>query len=321
MQIAMLSGWHVHAEGYAKAVLENGATIPSVWDEDPERGKKWAEKLGARFCPTYEEILADPEIDGVVVCAPTCMHADILLAAANAGKHIFTEKVMTLTNDSAKAVTEAVRKSGIHFTISLPYKADPRYLLAKHLVDDGSLGQITYARVRNCHSGSIRNWLPPYFYDEALCGGGAMIDLGAHPMYLLQWFLGDARRVSSSFLNATDRPVEDNAVSLIEFDGGKIGVSETGFVSIADPFIVEISGTKGFIQIGRTMTVTIDGKGVETIDPGSIPYHQEPPVPYWLNSIRENTPNEVYTVEEGEALTRIMVAAYQASRTGQKTDL
>ena len=321
MQIAMLSGWHVHAEGYAQAILENGETIRSIWDENTERGKKWAEKLGARFCPTYEEILADPSIDAVALCSPTSMHADILLAAANAGKHIFTEKVMTLTNESAKAVTEAVRRNGVHFTISLPYKADPKFLLAKHLVDDGSLGQVTYARVRNCHSGSIRDWLPPYFYDESLCGGGAMIDLGAHPMYLLQWFLGDARRVSSSFLNATDRPVEDNAVSLIEFDNGVIGVSETGFVSIADPFIVEISGTKGFVQIGRGMTVAIDGKGVETIDPKEIPYRQKSPIPYWLDSIRNDTPNEIYTVEEGEALTRIMVAAYKASKTGMKTEV
>lgn len=63
-------------------------------------------------------------------------------------------------------------------------------LFAKKAIDEGWLGKVTLARVRNAHDGVSSGWLPPHFFDEATCGGGAMMDLGAHPMYLLAWLLG-----------------------------------------------------------------------------------------------------------------------------------
>ena len=98
MNIAMLSGWHVHAEGYAKEFNSiPGVKVTAVWDELPERGRAWAEKLGATFYEGVDALLANPSIDAVACCAPTNLHGDLLCRAANAGKHIFTEKVLALT--------------------------------------------------------------------------------------------------------------------------------------------------------------------------------------------------------------------------------
>ena len=85
MKIAMISGWHVHAKGYAKQALEiDDVEIKTVWDEDPERGKKWAEELGCDFVADYDEVMADEEIDGVVIDAPSSMHPDLMIRAAKA---------------------------------------------------------------------------------------------------------------------------------------------------------------------------------------------------------------------------------------------
>ncbi|MBQ7727728.1 MAG: Gfo/Idh/MocA family oxidoreductase [Clostridia bacterium] len=320
MRIAMLSSWHVHADGYAKEAIANGATIASVWDEIPERGRSWAEKLGVPFVEDYHDILKDKTVDGVIVCAPTNRHCEIITAAAKAGKHVFTEKVLALTNEDAETIRQAAQSSGIHFTISFPHETNPRNLMAKRLIDSGELGKISYARVRNCHSGSIKDWLPPHFYDREQCGGGAMIDLGAHPMYLLQWFLGTPVSVQSCFLNVTDRPVEDNAVSVIEFGGGAIGVSETGFVSVADPYRIEISGTKGYLQIDQNgLEYQKDGFPWTRVDDADIPDRRPSPLPYWIDSVGQNFKNEFYTIDEACALTRLMVAAYGSYRTGMKT--
>ena len=321
MRIAMLSGWHVHAEGYANEARACGAEIAYVYDELPERGRAWAEKLNVPFCPDYQTILSDKSVDGVIVCSPTNLHPQILCDAARAGKHIFTEKVLTLTYREAKEVENAVKKANIHFTISLPYMSEPRFLMAKRLIDSGEFGKITYARVRNCHSGSIKNWLPPHFYDKEQCGGGAMIDLGAHPMYLLEWFLGTPKTVQSCFTNVTDRPVEDNAVSLIEFGDGAIGVSETGFVSVADPFLVEISGTRGYIQIDHNgLQYKKEGTDFVKVADSDIPDRRTRPLPYWIDSVTKNTNNDFYTIEDAVALSRIMDAAYRASNTGKAAD-
>lgn len=72
-----------------------------------------------------------------------------------------------------------------------------------------------------------------------------MIDLGAHPMYLCRWILGKPLRITSMFNSFTNRPVEDNAVCVIEFENGAIAVVETSFVSKSSPFSLELYGTKG----------------------------------------------------------------------------
>src|SRR5437660_10124767 len=96
--IALLSFAHVHARGYADQVREHAdCAAVAIWDEDPARGGSEAEKRGIPFFESLDAVLALPEVDGVVVNSPTSMHRDILVAAANAGKHIFTEKSLTIT--------------------------------------------------------------------------------------------------------------------------------------------------------------------------------------------------------------------------------
>ena len=95
LRVAMLSKWHVHAEGYARDFLKTGkAEITAVWDEKPERGAEWAQRLGCDFESDLDKLLAREDVDAVCCCTPTTMHTDVLIRAAKAGKHIFTEKVL-----------------------------------------------------------------------------------------------------------------------------------------------------------------------------------------------------------------------------------
>jgi predicted dehydrogenase len=322
MNIAMLSGWHVHAKGYAQELnAQDGVKVTAIWDEIAQRGRAWAAELGATFYEDIDALLANPDIDAVACSSPTNLHGDLLVRAAKAGKHIFTEKVLALTNEEAYAIRDAVRENGVRFVISFPHQTNPAIATAKKLCADGVLGTLTYGRMRNVHSGSIRDWLPAHFYDATQCGGGAMIDLGAHPMYLLADFLGKPTRISSAFTNVTDRPVEDNAVSLLEFEGGKIGVSETGFVSLCDPFTLEISGTAGCLRVvGSELTLMTPGSTkVYTKEEMTVDFL--PPIPYFIDSIRRGTDGEHYGIDEAVRLTEIMVAAYTAAQTAAKAAL
>ena len=293
VNVAMISGWHVHAKGYAREINDNGnAHVCAVWDEDEKRGREWAEELGCAFIKRYDDVLKNPEIDAVAIVSPTNMHAQLLLKAAKAGKHIFTEKVLTLDNEDAQKVAKAVKKSGIHFTISFPHKCD--------------------------------NWLPPHFYDAKQCGGGAMMDLGAHPMYLLNWFLGKPLRVQSAFTNITDRPVEDNAVSVIEFENGAIGVSETGFVSRCDRYEFDISGTEG---AARVTDSTVEYCNLSDTDrrwimPEVPKLYIPSPVNSWIDSIENDREDSNYFgIDAAVELTKMMTAAYASSTGGVRADV
>lgn len=318
MNIAIISYWHVHADGYTKEIIEkSNSTVTAIWDNDSERGKNYAKQYNVKFYDDYDELLLDESIDGVVITSATSEHKDLILKAINAGKKVFSEKVLALTTDDCLEIKEALKDMDI--TLSLVKKCDSEFLFAKHMVDSGKLGQITYARMRNVHNGSIGNWLPEHFYNEEECGGGAMIDLGAHPMYLLNWLLGVPKTVQSVFTDITGHSVEDNAVCVIEFENGIIGVSETGFVSNYNPATLEISGTKGCLLIRDGVSYANDETGGKwiTVTKDELPESLPSPIIQWANDELDKK-NVTFGIDCAIMLTRMMEAAYKSHTSGKK---
>ncbi|UUZ92990.1 Gfo/Idh/MocA family oxidoreductase [Paenibacillus sp. P25] len=252
IKVAMLSFWHVHARDYAKQATEHPDTeITAVWDEQPERGRKEAEARGVRFFESLDELLAQQDIDGVIVDTPTNMHRDVMVAAARAGKHIFTEKVVATTLKECNEILAAVEEAGVKLTVSLP-RLNAGYTEAvQDVIRQGLLGDLTLVRTRLSHNGAIPSergslgWSPAHFFDAELCGGGAMIDLGRHPMYLARLFLGPPESVSANYGYVTGKEVEDNAVSVLRYENGALAIVEAGFVNRYSPFVVEVHGTEG----------------------------------------------------------------------------
>ncbi|MGF7141845.1 putative dehydrogenase [Anaerotaenia torta] len=317
MNIAIISYWHVHAEGYTKEIMEKtDSRVTAVWDEDAARGQRFAKQFGVTFYEDYEELLKDKGIDGVVITAATSEHTDLILKAIEAGKKVFSEKVLALTTEDCLKMKEALKDKGETLTLSLVKKCDPEFLFARELVKSGALGRITYARMRNVHDGSIGNWLPEHFYNREQCGGGAMIDLGAHPMYLLNWILGEPKSVQSVFTDITGHGVEDNAVSVIEFEQGAIGVSETGFVSVYNPATLEISGTKGALLVRDGVRYATEETGGAWVTP-ELPPRLPSPLVQWAEG--KHASEEVnFGIEDAIMLTRMMEAAYKSFRSGKK---
>lgn len=253
----MLSKWHVHAGGYASQLKNSGKVeIKAVWDDNPERGESWAKELDCEFVPCLDTLLAREDIDAVICDAPTTAHHDILIKAAKAGKHIFTEKALAPTVKECEEVKAAVEEAGVTFVISYPQRGRPCVQLAKKLIAEGKLGKVTMVRVRDAHNGVSGNWLPDYWFEAKDAAGGAMMDLGCHPMYLLAYFLGMPKRVTGLFTAPYGKPVDENAVAIAEFAEGALGVAETGFISANSPQSLEIYGTAGsFISHGENVTL------------------------------------------------------------------
>ncbi|HEY5586169.1 MAG TPA: Gfo/Idh/MocA family oxidoreductase [Ruminiclostridium sp.] len=320
VRVAMLSRWHVHADEYANELKSmDNVEITYVWDEIKERGAQWAVELGATFEANLDSLLMRDDVDAVAICSPTSMHKEIMVAAAEAGKHIFTEKVMAPTVKECEEISRAVKKAGVKFCISLPHRTFPANLFAKKIVQEKIIGDITFLRARVAHDGALANWLPDHFYDPELCGGGAMIDLGTHPMYLSRWILGKPQRITSMFNSYTNRAVEDNAVCIIEYENKAIAVVETGFVSPDSPASLEIYGTKGSLVIGGTENkVRLISKNIETpvqgwITPSTLPEALPRAAVQWIKGITEGA-EIFFGLEEGMQLTELMEAAYVSHR-------
>ena len=269
INLAMLGKWHVHADDYAKQAMELGdrVKITAVWDEDADIGKQWAEELGAKFYPTYQEILSMDSINAIICNTPTTKHREVLSAAAKAGKHIFTEKMLACTEEDAEAIANEVLRSGILFVISHPLTSNAVIRRAKKLMYTGKLGKISCVRFRRSHGGVSENWLPERWYDTNASGGGAMMDLGAHPVYVLHYLCGEPEHISSVLGNIFGTSSDENSIALFKYENGVIGLAETAFVTYGVPDILEVYGSDAYLRAhGNEITIIAkDGNGDKLI--------------------------------------------------------
>ncbi|MGW6200000.1 Gfo/Idh/MocA family protein [Kribbella sp. NPDC055110] len=317
LKIATLSFWHVHAGDYSRQAQEHpGTDLVAVWDDDAERGQAGADKFGVEFTGDLDALLARDDLDGVVITTPTDVHRDIIVKAAQAGKHIYTEKVLAPTVAEAEEIVAATDAAGVKLTVSLPRLAHGYTTAIQEVLEKGSLGQLTYGRVRLSHDGAIprdgkEGWLPQRFFEPKAAIGGALTDLGCHPVYLIQLFLGATpETVSATYRSVAGRGLEDNAVVVAGYGDQKIGVIEAGFAS-SNPFTIELFGTEG------TLTYT-DAGNLLTVNGEQVPVHEHSPDPFaqWVDHITNGTRADE-NIERAVELTRLVVAANAAAESNR----
>lgn len=333
IRLAVLSYWHVHAKDYSKQAVEHPDTeIVAVWDDLPERGRAAAQQWGGQFEESLPTLLARDDIDAVIVVTPTNEHRDVITAAARAGKHIFTEKVLASTLRDANQILAAVAQAGVKLTISLP-RLNAGYTQAiQAILAAGQLGQLTQARVRLSHGGGLctaenpQGWLPEHFYNLEQCAGGALIDLGCHPMYLTRLFLGLPESVSAHYGYVTGRTVEDNAVAVLRYPNGALGIVEAGFVNRFSPFTIEVHGTDGSLLYGTPDSVlqlrSAKAVGAETqwLTNADLPDERRSAFHQWVDHIQQGT-TATENIQSALDLTRLMEAANLSARGGHPVRL
>ncbi|MCD9023584.1 Gfo/Idh/MocA family protein [Cohnella silvisoli] len=319
IRIGKISYWHVHADEYTGYALANPSTqLAAIWDEVPARGKEKAAEYGVPYYESLDEMLAQDDIDAVIVDAPTNIHHEVMVKAARAGKHIFTEKVVAPTNKEVQEIVAAVKEAGVKFTVSLPRLYAGSTQVIQKVIKEGTLGKLTLARVRLSHNGATENWLPAHFYSKEQCGGGALIDLGCHPMYLVRLFLGMPESVSANFGYVTGKEVEDNAVAVLRYSEGALGIVEAGFVNSHSPFSIELHGTEGTLLFGFPEEVAVlrsnSGSGqwekLEAGQPLPIAFDQ------WVEHISNDT-EATENVALAVDLTKLMEASTRSVAEGR----
>jgi scyllo-inositol 2-dehydrogenase (NAD+) len=326
MNVALLSKWHVHAVDYAREANENESiSIKMVWDENPDRGAEWASELNVHFEPNLDDVLSNPEIDGVIVTTATNRHKDIIIAAANHGKHIFTEKVLAFTVEECEEIYRAVEDNNVHLMVNLPRLTESFYLYAQETVDKGLLGDITYIRCRVAHNGSVpskenpKGWLPEHFYNKEECGGGALIDLGAHPIYLTNRLGGKVKAVTGKLNEFYKLGVDDNAVVMVEYESGAMGMIETGFLSFGSPQQLELYGTEGTLMIeGQNVRIKSQHLNMdEWVTPEKLPQPIHSAMEQWAEAI-QNGEKPSISKEDVLNLTAINEAAAASNKEGRR---
>lgn len=332
VRVGKLSMAHVHAAGYIRQIKENpDAELVAIWDEIPERGAPVAEEQGVPFYADLDEFLAIDGLQAVVCDATTQLHHEVILRSIRAGKHVFTEKALSITTKESDEIVKSVRETGIKFMISLPSRCSPEILFLKKVLDEGLIGDVTLMRARIAHSAALDGWFSGHtlwFADPVAAGGGALFDLGCHTVDVMRWLMGVPRSVVAKMNTFTGRypNVDDNAVAVVEFENKALGILDVAWVQRAGPNPIEIYGTKGFVGIrgidARPFLICQDAEyagmnGQMIVQ--SLPSALPTPMQQWINAIERDEPMTI-TVEDGRNLTELLEGIYRANAEGRSIE-
>jgi predicted dehydrogenase len=165
------------------------ARVVAVADPDPRARALAANTVGARQYADAHDAIAQPDVDAVVVCAPNAVHAELAVAALDAGRHLYLEKPLATDVSDGRRVVSAAERAGTVAAVGFAYRFDPLYARARALLREGVLGELR--EVSTSYEETFAPGGSPPWRQERAAGGGALLDLGVHHLDLLSWLTGE----------------------------------------------------------------------------------------------------------------------------------
>jgi len=216
----------------------DGGELVAVYSRDQGRAAAFAERHGASVAySSLEDLLRDSRVDGVFISSPNSLHAGQAMQAAEAGKHVLSEKPMTTTLRDALDMVRACRDRGVKLGVGFELRHNPGHIVARDLVRDGTLGRVTLAQGQWGFGSRGQEVFPPreglrQWWDdpEAMGGASTMMGTGVHVMDLLRFVMGqEIVEVAAITDGQTDaRPLEQIAVLSLRFGNGTLGTLVCG---------------------------------------------------------------------------------------------
>jgi predicted dehydrogenase len=205
---------------------------------------------GVPLVDSYESILADPNVDAVVLATPHSQHLQQMLQAAAAGKHIHVEKPITLDRASADLAVAAARKAGVVLAVGFCRRVHPSVVELRRNLDEGRLGQVV-AMVAQ-HTTSTGQFIAPDNWRAAPeeAPGGAFTATGVHSLDHMIEFAGRVRDVRCVTARHIPGPSDDTTTVMLHFDSGATG-SIFCSVATATNFSFMLYGSKGLAEISK----------------------------------------------------------------------
>ena len=238
------------------------AEVYGFYDINLARAEELAKKYGGKAYASYEELLADPEIVAVSVCAANHAHAEISIAALKAGKHVLCEKPMAVTLEECEAMVAAAKESGKYLMIGQNQRLAKAHSKAKELIEQGAIGKVLTFRTIFGHGGpetwSIDPGANVWFFDKTKAAMGAMADLGIHKTDMIQYVLGSKIVKTQAVLTTLDKKdatgnligVDDNAICIYQMENGVIGTMTASWTYYAaEDNTTVIYGSKGELRL------------------------------------------------------------------------
>lgn len=216
---------------------------------DPSRAKEFGDKAGLKLTNSYEAVLNDKDVDAIVLATPHSQHHAEIVAAAKAGKHVFVEKPMALTRQTAEDAVNACEKAGVALGIGFGRRFAPSFLALQSAVKDGRIGDILHIEANfsgpTGYSLQAGNWRAT----RAEAPGGGMTARGIHTLDCMIALAGPVSSVLAySERKKLDVDIDDTTAMLLRFANGPTGYLATVFAT-ANYWRIHAFGTEGWAEM------------------------------------------------------------------------
>lgn len=278
----------------------DSSRVEAIASRTAEKAARAAERLDIpRHYGSYEDLLADPDIEAVYVPLPNHLHMQWTLAAAEAGKHVLCEKPLAMTSEDAQRMIDGCNAAGVKLMEAFMYRHHPMWVEVRRLIDDGAIGELraiqAFFSYHNVDPGDIRN-IVDY-------GGGALYDVGCYPVNVARMLFGaEPTEVKASIRRDPAFGTDVLTSAVLDFDGRH--ATFTASTQLEDDQRVAIQGTSGRLVVeipfnippDRTTRVLLYAGGDPPVEPG-VDVHEIPPADQYgvqaevfSTAIRDDTP-------------------------------
>ncbi|HUK92149.1 MAG TPA: Gfo/Idh/MocA family oxidoreductase [Blastocatellia bacterium] len=286
----------------------------------------------------YHALLEDKNVDVVLIGIPNDLHAECVVDAAAAGKHVIVEKPFCMNLAEADHMISACRQAGVKLMYAEELCFAPKYVRAKTLVDERALGDIYLIKQSEKHSGPHSSW----FWDVDRSGGGVLFDMGCHGVEFARWIL-NKRKVKSVYaqlglnVHGARTRGDDNSILIIEFEGGATALIEDSWAKEGGmDDTAEIYGSAGVVYadiLRGSSLITFSTRGygyaVEkasstvgwtfTMYEEAWNYGFPQEMAHFIDCIK-NDRQAAETGEDGRAVLEIIFAGYESAATGRRIE-
>lgn len=339
IRFGIISFAHGHVNMYADAMKNfTDAKIVAAWDNNRERGQTQCAKFDITYEPDLDVLLRREDIDAVFVTSPTNQHAQHVIAAAQAGKHVMLQKPMALTLEDCDAIIAAVHQYGIKFSMCYQMRADPMNQKMKALIDEGAVGKIAIVRRRHAINGLLNPDFarPGNWHIDPVQNMGMFMDDASHAADWFYWMLGRPTSVIAEIDNVvTEIAPDDNGVAVFRFAKKEMGILLNSSTMLAAEATTEIYGDKGVIiqnygdlpsslitPPAGTSCLKLFRAGAsdwERFDFPFVPHSSRiRDVPRPLVDYLKGQGEPLATAEEGKICIEMILGAYESAREGKR---
>ena len=253
LRLALLSTAGINDEIINGAAESELVSVVGAASRDPARAEAYAaEHAFERWWESYDELLADPEVDAVYVALPNVLHVEWSIRALEAGKHVLSEKPMGRDPDAVARAFDVAERTGLVLMEAFMYRHHPQIKRARELLDEGAVGEVRLVRAAFCSTlgrpDDVR-WVPEL-------GGGALLDVGCYCVSGMRLVAGEPETVFGE-QTLTPSGVDVRFAGTLRFAGGVLGHFSCG-MDTAPSQGLEAVGSEGSLLVSHPFTADVE---------------------------------------------------------------